>query len=61
LAERKNGALNCVWNWCLDRVQYMLCCLSVCVGVLATVSGQQMVHYSCVTSHRYFIISDIKQ
>ena len=30
---------------------YMLCCLSVCVGVLATVSGQQMVQCPCVTSH----------
>jgi hypothetical protein len=29
---------------------YMLCCLSVCVGVLATVSGQQMVHCSGLTS-----------
>jgi hypothetical protein len=29
---------------------YILCCLSVCVGVLATVSGQQMVHCSCLSS-----------
>jgi len=29
---------------------YMLCCLSVCIGVLATVSGQQVVHCSCGTS-----------
>ena len=29
---------------------YMLCCLSVGIGVLATVSGQQVVHCSCLTS-----------
>jgi len=40
---------------------YMLCCLSVCVGVLATVSGQQMVHCSCLTSPTQFIISNAKQ
>jgi len=40
---------------------YMLCNLSVCVGVLATVSGQQMVHCSCLTSPTLFIISNAKQ
>ena len=40
---------------------YMLCNLSVCVGVLATVSGQQMVHCSCLTSPTQFIISKAKQ
>jgi len=29
---------------------YMFCCLSVCFDVLATVSGQQVVHCSCLTS-----------
>jgi len=28
---------------------YTLCCLSVCIGVLATVSGQQVVNCSCLT------------
>jgi hypothetical protein len=28
----------------------MLCCLTVCFGVLATVSGQQMALRSCLTS-----------
>jgi hypothetical protein len=28
----------------------MLCCLSVCIGVLATVSGKQVAHCPCLTS-----------
>jgi hypothetical protein len=40
---------------------YMLCSLSVCVGVLATLSGQQMVHCSCLTSPTQFIISNAIQ
>jgi len=40
---------------------YILCCLWVCVGVLATVSGQQMVQCSCVTSPMQFIMSNVKQ
>jgi hypothetical protein len=43
------------------QTEHMLCCLSVCVGVLATVLGQQMVHCSCLTSPTQFIISNAKQ
>jgi hypothetical protein len=32
------------------QIVYMLCCLSVCIGVLATVSGKQVAHCSCLTS-----------
>jgi hypothetical protein len=61
----------CVWRekeWITKTVYafgaqtvHMLCCLSVCVGVLATVSGLQMVHCSCLTSPTQFIISNAKQ
>jgi hypothetical protein len=43
------------------QMVYMLCCLYVCVGVLANVSGQQMVHCSCLISPTKFIMSKFKQ
>jgi hypothetical protein len=40
---------------------YMLCSLSVSVGVLATVIEQKMVHCFCLTSPMQFIISKVKK
>jgi hypothetical protein len=39
----------------------MLCCVTVCFGVLATVSGQQMALCSCLTLPTYFVLSKVKQ
>jgi hypothetical protein len=43
------------------QTMYMLYCLSVCIDTLATVSGQQMAHCSCLTLPTQFTVCNVKQ